>query len=256
MRRLPDRWRAAMVTVMLFSQLGSALVPVACLAQAGSSPAAGAKTSKAPSGPTVQRGQEYYEQARFDEAITLLRDLVDRGQLSGSDLQKARELLARAYVKKGYPTQGKDVFKAILRDAPAWRPDPIRVPPDETAVFEQALKEFQAEKAAAAPETPAPAAVTPTTTQPAPETTAKPAKAAKTPKAPRAAKEPKPPKRVKEAAPVASLDNGKKKSGKTLWYVIGGAAVIGIAAAAGGSGGTKAAPPPPVLSGFPPPPTP
>lgn len=252
MQQRLDRWRAVMVTVILSAQLVSAISPAACLAQAGSSSPAGARTSKSTSGPTVARGQEYYEQARFDEAITLLRDLVDRGQLTGSDLQKARELLARAYVKKGYPTQGKEVFKAILRDAPDWRPDPIRVPPDETAVFEQALKEFQAEKAAAQPETPAPAAVTPTT-QPAPEMNAKPAKApkaAKEPKAPKPAKEPKPAKPVKEAAPVASLDSGKKKSGKALWYVIGGAAVVGIAAAAAG-GGKKAAVPVPPLAGFP-----
>ena len=241
MQKRLDRWRAVMVTVILFAQLGSALAPVACLAQAGSSPAAGAKTSKAPLGPTVQRGQEYYEQARFDEAITLLRDLVDRGQLAGDDLQKARELLARAYVKKGYPTQGKDVFKAILHDAPAWRPDPIRVPPDETAVFEQALKEFQAEKAAAPPETPTAAAVTPAAAKATQEIATKPAKEPKAPKAP---------KPVKEATPAASMDNGKKKSSKTLWYVIGGAAVVGIGAAAAG-GGSKAAAKPPVLSGFP-----
>lgn len=246
MQQRLDRWRSVMVTVILSAQLVSALSPAACLAQAGSNPAAGARTSKSTSGPTVARGQEYYEQARFDEAITLLRDLVDRGQLTGGDLQKARELLARAYVKKGYPTQGKEVFKAILRDAPDWRPDPIRVPPDETAVFEQALKEFQAERAAAEPATPAPAAVTPAT-QPAPETTAKPAK---TPKAAREPKAPKPAKPVKEAVPVASMDNGQKKSGKTLWYVIGGAAVVGIAAAAAGGGGKKTVPAPP-LNGFP-----
>ena len=46
-------------------------------------------------------------------------------------------------MKKGYPAQAKDMFKAILRTNPDYRPDPIRVPPDETAVFEQALKEYK-----------------------------------------------------------------------------------------------------------------
>jgi hypothetical protein len=248
MRRLPDRWRAAMVTVMLFSQLGSALAPVACLAQAGSSPAAGAKTSKAPSGPTVQRGQEYYEQARFDEAITLLRDLVDRGQLSGDDLQKARELLARAYVKKGYPTQGKAVFKAILQDAPDWRPDPIRVPPDETAVFEQALKEFEGERNAPPPAKTEPGAVTPTEAKPVKEKTVKP------PKPPKPPKEPKAPKPAKEPTPAASLDEGSKKSSKKLWYIVGGVAAVGLIAVVAG-GGSKKSTPPAALAGFPPPPT-
>ncbi len=242
MQQRPDRWRSVLATVILFAQLGSTLAPAACFAQAGSTPATGARAPKSASGPTVQRGQEYYEQARFDEAITLLRDLVDRGQLSGADLQKARELLARAYVKKGYPTQGKEVFKAILRDSPDWRPDPIRVPPDETAVFEQALKEFQADKVVAPPATPAPGAVTSPVAVPAQES--------------KATKAPKPPKPAKEPKPAVAMNDGSKKSSKKLWYVIGGAAIVGVvAAAAGGSKGGKAAPTPtPIatpLGGFP-----
>jgi hypothetical protein len=124
---------AAGILASLFSP---ALVPRAALAQ-------GTTAAK----PPVQRGQEYYEQSRFDEAIGLLRDLVDRGALTGDDLIKAREILARSYVKKGYPVQGKEMFKAILRQDPTYRPDPIKVPPDETAVFEQALKESQSEQA-------------------------------------------------------------------------------------------------------------
>src|SRR5882672_4357447 len=134
MQQSARRLRATIALIVLWAHLANALVPAASLAQGGS-------TSN------VQRGQEYYEQSRFDEAIGLLKDLVDRGALSGEDLQHARELLARSYVKKGYPVQGKEMFKGILRANPQWRPDPIRVPPDETAVFEQALKEFTAEAA-------------------------------------------------------------------------------------------------------------
>ena len=134
------RRSSTIAIVLLAAHLINAIAPAASFAQGPSD---------------VAKGQEYYEQSRFDEAIGLRKDLVDRGALQGDDLQHARELLARSYVKKGYPVQGKEMFKAILRSNPQWRPDPIRVPPDETAVFEQALKEFTTEGAGAPPPGPA-----------------------------------------------------------------------------------------------------
>ena len=133
MQHSARRPSSTIAIVVLIAQLATAAAPALSFAQGGTS--------------NVQRGQEYYEQSRFDEAIGLLKDLVDRGALQGDDLQHARELLARSYVKKGYPVQGKEMFKGILRTNPQWRPDPIRVPPDETAVFEQAMREFTAESA-------------------------------------------------------------------------------------------------------------
>jgi tetratricopeptide (TPR) repeat protein len=175
----------------------------------------------------VQQGQTYYEQSRFDEAITLLKDLVDRGLLSGEELQKARELLARSYVKKGYPVQAKEMFKAILREDPAWRPDPIRVPPDETAVFEQALKEYQEEKSAAVPPpgTTAPATGGAAATTPAPV-----------------------------SAGQIGLESSKKPLMKQWWvWALGAVAIGGIAVAAGGGGGDDGGTPAPAsLANFPP----
>jgi tetratricopeptide (TPR) repeat protein len=213
-RRSPAGHIAATV-LMLWIQIGSL----------GVVPAVAQTPSKAP----VVRGQEYYEQSRFDEAITLLRDLVDRGALAGDDLLKAREILARSYVKKGYPAQAKDMFKAILRTNPDYRPDPIRVPPDETAVFEQALKEYKSG---------APA------TQPAPADTAK------------AAPPPAPVKMAPEAAVVPATKSTKKPLYKQWWVWLAGAAVVGgvAAAAAGGGGGGGGSTGPTGLSGFPGPP--
>jgi tetratricopeptide (TPR) repeat protein len=123
---------------MLWSHLlAVVLAPPRCAVAQDAATGPAANTS-------IKEGQQYYEQSRFDEAISVLRSLIDRGQLAGEDLQRAREFLARSYVKKGYAAQAKDTFKEILSQNPAYRPDPVRVPPDETAVFEQALKEFAA----------------------------------------------------------------------------------------------------------------
>ncbi|MEO5617725.1 MAG: hypothetical protein ABIS67_08135, partial [Candidatus Eisenbacteria bacterium] len=193
------RFRTILASLVLLAHLANSLVPAASLAQ-------GAKPSN------VQRGQEYYEQSRFDEAIGLLKDLVDRGALQGEDLQHARELLARSYVKKGYPVQGKEMFKGILRASPTWRPDPIRVPPDETAVFEQALREFTAESAGGTPPVPGqpgtPAVTTPTTPPVTPPPAVRPA-----------------PTPASSIVPSAAKSEGKKS--KKVWYIVGGAVVLG-----------------------------
>src|SRR5262245_47205121 len=211
--------RALVAAGILATLLAPAVVPRSVLAQG--------TTTK----PPVQRGQEYYEQSRFDEAIGLLRDLVDRGALTGDDLIKAREILARSYVKKGYPVQGKEMFKAILRQDATYRPDPIKVPPDETAVFEQALKEYQSEQAQPPPSQP-----------PAQRDTVKVAR---------------PP--LPKPAATPSRPEKTKKSIFGQWWFWGGTAALfgGAAAAAGGGGGGGGHPPPPTpLGGPPPPPSP
>ena len=228
--RYPVRRPSPTIAVLLLiATLGNTALPSLSFAQGGAS--------------NVAKGQEYYEQSRFDEAIGLLKDLVDRGALQGDDLQHARELLARSYVKKGYPVQGKEMFKAILRTNPAWRPDPIRVPPDETAVFEQALKEYTSESAGGA--TPTPGGATPPASAPPP--------ASSEPVSPPPSTRPEP----TPASAIVPAEGGHKKSSKMLWYIIGGVVLVGgIAAAAGGGGGGGGSSTPQPLPGFPGPPGP
>jgi hypothetical protein len=221
--------------LVLALQLGSLVCPTLSLAQTAS----GTPPSSSSQRPQVLKGQEYYEQSRFDEAITLLKDLVDRGALTGDDLQKARELLARSYVKKGYPVQGKEMFKTMLRTDAAYRPDPIRVPPDETAVFDQALKEFQSEK--------------PTGVVPPPAGGAGAAGAAGAGAAGTGAAAAQPTTSTKAAQTGTSSEKAKKPLYKQWWVWVAGAVVIGgVAAAAGGGGGGSSPPPPATLSYFPP----
>ena len=108
----------------------------------GTVPPAPARST--PTAATV-RSAQFYDQSRFDEAITLLRDLVDRQALDDRSRARALEILARCYVKKGYPVLAKDMFKELLEINPGYRPDPIQVPPDEAALFDRARKEFLTE---------------------------------------------------------------------------------------------------------------
>ncbi len=183
-----------------------------------------------PSVAPVERGQEYYDQSRFDDAISLLKDLDERGALTGPDQQLAREILARSYVKKGYPVQAREMFKKILAENAAYRPDPIRVPPDEMAVFEGAKQEFDAAQAA-----PKPTGITaePKPSPPPVETGTQPPKLA-TP------------------LPGVSAQTSSKKSLLKRWYFwVGLAAVGGGAALALGGGGDGGGGGGPELPGFP-----
>jgi tetratricopeptide (TPR) repeat protein len=185
------------ILIHAFAVSGSFLGPATAVAQTSAGE------------PQVERGEGYYEQSRFDEAIGLLKDLVQNNTLSGQELERAREILARSYVKKGYPVQAREMFKEILRANPDWRPDPIRVPPDEAAVFQDALKEFQS--GVSVPPTPAPSS-TETTPTPAPN------------------------------APPVTTSMETKSSKKSLfsrWYFYAGLALVGVGAAAamGGGGG-------------------
>ena len=222
MRWFPVRWSSPLAAMLVGCQLLTLTVP-----------ALGPRSAAAQTAPTpLRRGQEYYDQSRFDEAILLLKDLVDRSLLSGDDLVKAREVIARSYVKKGYPVQGREMFKAILRDRPDWRPDPIRVPPDEMEIFDAALQEYQAEvqREAAQPKQ-----------ETEPDTLA--AVPTSAPAAARVLRQPK-------------ETSGMKKSLASQWWVWAlGAGVVGGAAVALGGGGDDGGGPPPVvrndLPGFP-----
>jgi tetratricopeptide (TPR) repeat protein len=177
--------------------------------------------------PSVKQGQEYYDQSRFDDAIGLLKDLAERGALTGPELQLARELLARSYVKKGYPVQAREMFKRILADNPAYRPDAIRVPPDEMAVFEGAKAEFDAGPGA-------PGTSEPKATPPSPAETDAPAPTLAPP------------------PPGLSAKTSEKKPLYKRWYFLAGVVAVGGGAAlllgGGGNGGGEESTP---LPGFP-----
>jgi len=210
--------RSATAALVLLAQLVSFSAPAVPIAAS----AEGAKSS-------IDRGREYYDESRFDDAIGLLRDLVDKNALGTDDLQRAREILARSYVKKGYPGAAKDLFRAMLNDDPNYRPDPIKVPPDETAVFDRALSEFRA--AHGAP-----------TTQAGQDSSSGQA----------------PPPAERKLAPDASQSirsSEREHHSATLWYVIGGVAV-GVIAYLAFHKNKKPVPVYTAPLAFPPPPTP
>jgi len=197
-----ERWKGLTASVVIAFQLTTLLAPAA----------SAANDTTASGSALVQKGSQAYDEARFADAIAILKDLVDRADLERADLQKAREYLARSYVKTGKYDLAKDTFRSLLKIAPNWRPDPVYVPPDEIDLFNEALKD---EQAGAPPST---APVTPEAT-PAPPPAAAPAQA--------------------------------KPLYKKWWVWAAGAAVVGGVAALAGGGKSSSASPLPGFPGPP-----
>ncbi len=94
----------------------------------------------------LTQGTDLYNQGKFKDAVDLLKAAIDKGQVKPSEMESARELMARSMVKADMRGEARSAFLVILRNDPAYRPDANKVPPDEVAVFDEALRDFQAEQ--------------------------------------------------------------------------------------------------------------
>jgi len=139
MGSIQPRWRPFAVAIFAVLMGVCALMPLKALAQ--TSP--------------VQEAQSLYEQAQFDQAITLLRDALSTGRVTGSQAVTARELIARCLARSGNRLEAKEAFKGLLNLNPAYRPAPGAMPPDEMQVFRLALAEFNTEQIEAGNRVPA-----------------------------------------------------------------------------------------------------
>jgi hypothetical protein len=231
--------RRSVATLLLVAQ---GVAPVSALAAAAAAPVAAQRpAAAAPAAKhlpiVVQRALGLYQQARYDEAVTLLIGPVSRGELKGTDLREARIVLARCYVKKGLDARAKENFTAILAAEPTFVLDASKADAEEITAFRQAMPASAASGpiAMSTPVGPAPA--------PAP---------------PPAAPKPKTP-AMRAALPPSSGVTKKgwlssHKGVAVLVAVAGGGAIAALAS--GGGGSTTAPPATPTVPDFPPPPTP
>jgi hypothetical protein len=113
--------------------------PPAAMAQ----PAGGALETK----DDVAEAQTLYDQGKFSEGADVIREGLSSGRVFGTRAVRARELLARCQVKMADIAAAKRTFLTMLRQDPLYRPDALRIPPDEVGAFNLALRDFEAEQA-------------------------------------------------------------------------------------------------------------
>lgn len=96
-----------------------------------------------------------YDQGNYEQAMQTVRDGLASGRITGGQVAAARELMARCQVKMGDSAGARRTFLLIMRSDPQYRPDPLRVPPDEMEVYNAARREFDAEQTRAEQRLPA-----------------------------------------------------------------------------------------------------
>ncbi|MFN8587432.1 MAG: hypothetical protein U0704_06480 [Candidatus Eisenbacteria bacterium] len=227
--RTSPYFRRSIALLVLATQLANPLAALAAAAPAGRPASRTPATAYKPP-VIVTRALGLYQQARYDEAVSLLLGPVSRGELQGADLREARIVLARCYVKKGLENRATEHFKAILAAEPAFELDATKADAEELAAF-RVVKPAPAPVAAAQPAGPQTAPAEPREKTPG----------------------------MKAALPPASTSGDRKgwlsshKGIAILVAVAGGGAAAALAAGGGGGGGS-AGPVTPVVPDFPPPP--
>jgi hypothetical protein len=108
----------------------------------------------------VASAQRLYDDGKFGEAAASLKQAIASGKVGSDELTQARELLARCQVKAGDTAGATTTFHEMLRRDPLYRPDPLRVPPDEMAAFDAAKQRYDAEQVRASQKIPASIGVT------------------------------------------------------------------------------------------------
>jgi hypothetical protein len=103
----------------------------------------------------LSAAQTLYDQGSYEQAMQTLRDGLASGRITGGQVVAARELTARCQAKLGDAAGARRTFLLILRSDPQYRPDPLRVPPDEMQVYDAARREFDAEQERAGQRLPA-----------------------------------------------------------------------------------------------------
>lgn len=126
----------------------------ACLVLLATAATIAPRVAFAQPGPVAQ-AQAQYDSGQFAEALATLESALSGGLVTGSDAIAARQLLARCQAKVGDVPAARKTFLQLLRQDPQFRLDEVSTPPDEVAVFREALRMFEAEQEQASQRIPA-----------------------------------------------------------------------------------------------------
>ena len=87
----------------------------------------------------LDRAQDLYDFAEFQQSLDLVTVLIDGGQLTETEARDAYVLRARDAIGLGLADQAKDDFCAAYQLDQTWKPDPVIFPRDEVDVFNTAV---------------------------------------------------------------------------------------------------------------------
>ena len=112
----------------------------------------------------LDRANGYYYNARFEEAIGLLKQCLDQGAFSQEEQRQAYTLLSMACFANRQEADARQAIQILLSLNPDYNPDPVSVQPSYRALVEDVRSERSPGLQAAPPAPAAPLSLTTTTT--------------------------------------------------------------------------------------------
>ena len=86
-----------------------------------------------------------YLDGRFDEALTLLQQCLDREELFVDEAVQVYRLISLAHLNKGDLEQARQAVRTLLLHAPAYQADPVQDPPSYTTMVDVVRQELEAQ---------------------------------------------------------------------------------------------------------------
>jgi hypothetical protein len=87
----------------------------------------------------LERAQDLYDFAEFQQALDLVTGLIEGGQLTETEMRNAYILRARSSIGLGLNAQAREDFCSVYKIDSSWKPDPVIFPKDEIDVFNSAI---------------------------------------------------------------------------------------------------------------------
>lgn len=90
------------------------------------------------SGPEkIKEAEELYTIGRFDEAIKILTEVLERKDISDDLKLRAYRLLGLSYIAKDFLEDARTAIRKLLDMVPHYMPDPVQDPPPFTRMVEE-----------------------------------------------------------------------------------------------------------------------
>jgi tetratricopeptide (TPR) repeat protein len=103
-----------------------------------------AQTTQSPTD-IIKEAEQLYTIGRFDEAIKMLTELLERKDISEDQKLRAYRLLGLSYIAKDFLEDARSAIRKLLDMVPDYMSDPVQDPPPFTRMVEE-VKQIREEE--------------------------------------------------------------------------------------------------------------
>lgn len=89
----------------------------------------------------LTQAEEHYNRGRFNEAINLITECLDKPEISSVEKKQAYRLLGLAYLAKDYLEEARNTVRKLLEMVPNYESDPVQDPPQFTKLIDEVKQE-------------------------------------------------------------------------------------------------------------------